>query len=68
MPFCKASLFHTWGQWTIIGQTALYRRNSQRGLPIEGSERIVGTVLDQHRTCIICGFTQSNRQETKTKG
>jgi hypothetical protein len=61
--FCSPGLFHTWKQWVASEPVEVYTRKSIGGVPVEGSERIVGFTITQTRKCLMCGYTQVDIQK-----
>lgn len=52
---------HTWDSWKITEEGTVERRNMDKTISK------IGTYFVQRRKCLVCGFTQMNRQEETVK-
>ena len=57
--FCNfPKLLHSWSKWETVGEGHVARHTTFRGAPVEGSEKVIGTFIEQRRECSVCGKVQ----------
>lgn len=66
--FCKfPTLLHSWSKWETSAQGEIANRTTFRGKPIEGSEKVIGTFIEQRRECSVCGKIQLSTESAVRK-
>lgn len=66
--FCKfPKLLHSWSKWETTAQGEIGSRTTFRGKPIEGSEKVIGTFIEQRRECSVCGKVQLRTESAVRK-
>lgn len=68
MLFCNfPKLLHKWTKWETTHKGEIGRRTTYRGAPVEGSEKVVGSFIEQRRECECCGKVQLRRESVEYK-
>ena len=68
MLFCNfPKLLHKWTKWETTHKGEIGRRTTYRGAPVEGSEKVIGTFIEQRRECSMCGKVQLRTESAVRK-
>lgn len=59
-------VIHQWNKWQVVEEGHWMIRKSFRGEPVAGSERCVGKIVTQERTCKCCNFKQIKVTKVRT--
>jgi hypothetical protein len=66
--FCNfPKLLHSWSKWETTKQGEIGSRVMFRGAPVEGSQKVTGTFIEQRRECSVCGRVQLRTESAERK-